>query len=126
MENAAKYSPAGTPITVGATTAQDLDGHPAVRIWVVDCGPGIPVFEQSKIFDKFYRVTDTATRTSGTGMGLAIVKGLVDAHQGRVTVHSAHGEGSTFSIVLPIGQDEGGTRESAASLSPSQYRGASS
>ncbi len=79
-----------------------------LHIAVIDRGVGIPRAEQDKIFDKFYRVATTARRTGGTGMGLAIVKGLVEANGGRVTVESRPGEGSTFTIILPIEQPRPG------------------
>ena len=104
LENAAKYSPSGTPIRV---EAQVLDQHAApamLRIAVSDQGAGIPAGEQERIFDKFYRVAGGTRGVSGTGMGLAIVKGLVEAHGGQVQVDSTPGHGSTFSILLPLKQ----------------------
>jgi two-component system, OmpR family, sensor histidine kinase KdpD len=102
LENAAKYSPLGTPITVRSR----LDGEPnaasTLCISIVDLGPGIEPAEQKNIFEKFYRVTGSKRPVSGTGMGLAIVKGLVEAHGGHVSVESALGKGSTFTVVLPV------------------------
>ncbi len=99
IENAAKYSPPDAPISVAASVA---DG--GVRIAVRDRGQGIPRAEQAKIFDKFYRVAGAARSASGTGMGLAIVKGLVEAHGGRIAVESSPGQGSTFIVTLPLEQ----------------------
>ena len=101
LENAAKYSPTGTPITVVARRVQS-GGNPALAIAVTDQGVGIPRAEQGRVFDKFYRVAASARGTGGTGMGLAIVKGLVEANGGRVAVASTPGEGSTFTVTLPI------------------------
>jgi len=102
IENAAKYSPAGPPIAVGARVARRADGGRDLRIDVTDHGAGIPRSEQARIFDKFYRVAATARRTGGAGMGLAIVKGLVEANGGHVAVDSRPGQGSTFTVSLPI------------------------
>jgi two-component system sensor histidine kinase KdpD len=101
IENAAKYSPPESPISVGAHLADGPGGAPELHLSVTDRGVGIPLSEQAKVFDKFYRVAGSAGRTGGTGMGLAIVKGLVEAHGGRVTVESTPGEGSTFTVILP-------------------------
>jgi two-component system sensor histidine kinase KdpD len=106
LENAAKYSSAGSPITVQAQVVQGGTAGPLVRIAVIDQGIGIPTAEQGRIFDKFYRVTEGVRGVSGTGMGLAIVKGLVEAHGGRARVESTPGAGSTFSVLLPIEDDE--------------------
>jgi len=102
LENAAKYSPAGTPITVAAYAERESADTVALRLSVVDRGAGIPRSAQARIFDKFYRVAGAARHASGTGMGLAIVKGLVEANGGRVAVASAPGAGSTFTVILPL------------------------
>lgn len=69
-----------------------------------DNGPGIPLADQEHVFERFYRVGgDRARRTGGTGLGLSIVKNVVQAHGGRVTLESRPGEGSTFTIRLPLG-----------------------
>ncbi|HTV64670.1 MAG TPA: ATP-binding protein [Bryocella sp.] len=96
LENAAKYSPAGTPITVSAETAGKM-----VRISVADQGPGIDDMEQSLIFEKFYRGRDLRYRVQGTGMGLAIAKAIVEAHRGTLDVTSQLGSGSVFSFTVP-------------------------
>ncbi len=108
LENAAKYSPPGTPITIRTAVQERPGAGRELHIAVIDRGVGIPRAEQNKIFDKFYRVAATARRTGGTGMGLAIVKGLIEANGGRVTVESRPGEGSTFTIILPIEQPRPG------------------
>ncbi len=98
LSNARKYG--GTPpeITLRATTTPKNE----VRIDVTDNGDGIPRGEQSRIFQKFYRIDDRLARTrEGSGLGLAIVKHVAQAHGARVVVDSAKGKGSTFSIVLP-------------------------
>lgn len=97
VSNAIKYTQEGGWITV---TATEDEGYVVVSI--SDNGPGIPADEQSRIFEKFYRVeTEQVDDVGGTGLGLAIVKAIVEKHQGRVWVESRPGAGSTFSFVLP-------------------------
>jgi two-component system sensor histidine kinase KdpD len=106
IENAIKYSPQGAPVTVTAwVDSVPADGR-ELRIAVSDRGAGIAPNEQEKIFDKFYRIAGSARQARGTGMGLAIVKGLVEAHGGRVLVESVPGQGSTFTVALPIEEAE--------------------
>jgi signal transduction histidine kinase len=92
--NAIKFTPPGGCITVGAAPR---DAH--VLFWVGDTGPGIAIEDQSRIFDRFWQAR-LATRT-GAGLGLPIVKGIVEAHGGRVWVESAPGRGSTFLFTMP-------------------------
>ncbi len=96
LENAAKYSPAGTMITVTAERQGRYD-----VISVADQGPGIDSFEQSLIFEKFYRGRAQQYAAHGTGMGLAIAKVIVEAHGGTIGVVSQVGHGSVFSFKLP-------------------------
>jgi two-component system, OmpR family, sensor histidine kinase KdpD len=96
LENASKYSPAGTPIRVSAERSGRF-----VRINVADQGPGIDDFEQSLIFEKFYRGRGNRS-VQGTGMGLPIVRAIAEAHGGSVTVVSQLGHGSVFSLALPV------------------------
>jgi len=96
IDNAVKYSPVGTPITLRLET---LD-HSA-QLSVSDRGPGIPVQHQARIFERFYRV-EAARATGGSGLGLAIVKTLVEGMGGKIQVRSKLGEGSTFTITLPL------------------------
>ena len=97
LENAGKYSPADSPIRI---TAEAKDRR--ILVSVADRGPGIDDFEQTLIFDKFYRGKDQRYRVQGTGMGLAIAKAIVEAHGGSINVTSQLGHGSVFSFTLPI------------------------
>jgi two-component system sensor histidine kinase KdpD len=99
LENAAKYSPADSPITVAA----EPDGS-FVKISVADRGPGIEDLEQSLIFEKFYRGRDQRYSVQGTGMGLAIAKAIVEAHHGRIGLVSQTGSGSVFYFTLPTAE----------------------
>ncbi len=97
LENALKYSPPGTPVTVGCRRHADQ-----VRIDVVDAGPGIAAEHLPRLFERFYRVDKARSRQlGGTGLGLAIVKHIAQAHGGRAEVASEPGRGSTFTIILP-------------------------
>lgn len=98
-ENAVRYTPPGTEIVVAARRIQG-DIEFAVR----DSGPGIPPVVRSRLFEKFYRA-DPAGRVGGTGIGLAICKGLVEAHGGNIRVRSREPEGTTFLFTIPIGDD---------------------
>lgn len=101
LENALDYSPQGA--TVSVTVGRSPDGHDAV-IRVIDRGTGIPEREQDRIFERFYRGSRQNERTGeGVGLGLAIVKHVALTHHGGVNVWSRPGQGSTFSLVLPLG-----------------------
>jgi signal transduction histidine kinase len=97
INNALKYSPAGTPIKLsGRVTPHE------VIVTVADQGIGIPLDEQGRIFERFYRVDDHLSRqTQGSGLGLYLAKSIIDAHRGRMWVESAPGKGSAFSFALP-------------------------
>ena len=98
VSNAVNYSDDSTRVAVGARRVEDL-----VEISVSDQGHGIPAGEQERIFERFYRVDAARSRaTGGTGLGLAIVKHISANHGGEVTVWSAEGHGSTFTITLPL------------------------
>lgn len=97
-ENGLKYTPDGGQVTVTLTT----EGRTAV-LTVKDNGVGIPQEDQAHIFERFYRVDKARSReTGGTGLGLSIVRQLVTLHKGTITVDSTPGEGSTFTVKLPM------------------------
>jgi two-component system sensor histidine kinase SenX3 len=99
LENAVKYSDTGSTVQVRART----DGR-WVDIEVQDHGIGIPRRDLERVFERFYRVDRARSReTGGTGLGLAIVRHVAGNHDGDVKVDSAEGEGSTFTLRLPVG-----------------------
>ena len=98
MDNSCKFSPEGTTVIVAIEVAEEN-----AILTVADQGIGIPDEEHAYIFDLFYQVDGSTTRRyGGTGLGLAIVKQTVEAHGGEVTVESVVGEGSTFTVTLPL------------------------
>ncbi len=100
LENAVKYSPDGGPVELRLAR-----GAGGVRFCVSDRGLGIPAREQERIFEKFYRLDPNLTRgVGGTGLGLYISRELVRRMGGRIWVDSRVGEGSTFSVELPVAQ----------------------
>ena len=107
IDNALKYTPSGGSVTVGLSVHaddEDGDGKRAV-IHVTDTGIGIAPQDQVRLFEKFYRIKrrDTAD-IPGTGLGLAIVKSIIERHGGRVWVESELNKGSTFHVLLPLGE----------------------
>ena len=99
IENAAKYSDPMSPIFISSEARNNR-----LITSVADRGAGIDDMERSMVFDKFYRGQGQRYRVQGTGMGLAIVKAIVEAHGGRIEVTSQLGHGSVFSFGLPIGE----------------------
>ncbi len=116
IDNAVKHSPKGETVTVGieivaAVCDRRFDGEntrrsqtaATIALSVADHGPGIPPAEQEKIFERFYRLGSELRReTQGVGIGLSVVKHIVEAHGGRMRVQSEPGKGSRFTIELPI------------------------
>ena len=128
IDNAIKHSRKGDTVTVGlghgtsrlgppegnsassvdappVALRRDGDSFPVINLSVEDHGEGIPASEHQKIFERFYRLGSELRReTQGVGIGLSIVKHVVEAHGGRVVVRSAPGAGSRFTIELPVQQ----------------------
>jgi signal transduction histidine kinase len=97
IDNAVKYSPSGGTIWIGGRVDPST-----VTVYVADQGIGIPPEEQVRIFDRFHRVgSPEHHRAKGTGLGLYLVKAIVEAHGGRVWVESAPERGSIFIFTLP-------------------------
>jgi signal transduction histidine kinase len=121
IDNAIKHSPANAVVTVGLQFPAEADdrsdknssrrgeilaaeGSTALRLWVADHGPGIPAKEHQVIFERFHRRGSELRReVPGVGIGLSIVKHIVEAHGGRIVVESEVGQGSRFIIELPSG-----------------------
>ncbi|GAA0922257.1 MULTISPECIES: sensor histidine kinase [Streptomyces violaceusniger group] len=101
VENAVNYSPARTRVGIAARRIPATGGD-LIEIAVTDQGIGISEKDRERIFERFYRVDPARSRqTGGTGLGLAIVKHVAASHGGEVTVWSAEGQGSTFTLRLP-------------------------
>jgi two-component system sensor histidine kinase KdpD len=101
MENAIKYTPAGTLIVV---SAREVSG--AVELAVTDAGPGIPANELDRVFDAFYRSPRNA-RIPGTGIGLSIARGFVKAHGGRIWAERRASGGASIRFTLPVERVDG-------------------
>ena len=101
VDNAIKYSGEVKQISIKtATRGSDLS------IEIADHGIGIPRAEQAKVFEKFYRVGNGLVHdVKGSGLGLSLVKHIVEAHKGAITVESDAGKGSRFTILLPLGRN---------------------
>jgi two-component system sensor histidine kinase KdpD len=101
LDNATKYSPAGTPIRIAADASAD-----SLRIRIHNQGLGLTEGERSMVFERFYRTPGARQNASGTGLGLAIVRDIVRAHGGYIDVESELGVGTEFSIRLPLAKGE--------------------
>ena len=98
LDNAIKYTPAGSCVQVTAASSNGF-----LKVCVADNGPGIAAEHLSRIFERFYRVDKARSRElGGTGLGLAIVKHIVQAHGGKVWVESELEQGSRFYFTLPV------------------------
>ncbi|MGV2952479.1 sensor histidine kinase [Glutamicibacter sp. AGC46] len=105
IDNAIRYSPENTTVGVGI---RQRDGY--AQISVTDQGPGISAEEQERVFERFYRVDSARSRqTGGTGLGLSIVKHVLANHGGEVSLWSQPGHGSTFTLRLPLADEEPAT-----------------
>ena len=98
IDNAIKYNKPGGRVTIGANSGEGF-----VCIAVADTGIGIAEENLGRIFEDFFRVEDDRTsKIRGTGLGLAIVKKILESHHGRIEVSSTLGEGTTFTVCLPV------------------------
>jgi K+-sensing histidine kinase KdpD len=115
IENATKYSPAGTRISIEAARSSDE----TVQIAVEDQGPGIPLNLRERVFERFFQAAEPGLlgtgRASGLGMGLAIARGIVEAHGGHIWIESATGRhGTRVIFTVPVGDDESAADNDAA------------
>ena len=104
IENAIKYGGSGGAVNVIVTVSERDPAlrAPAVRVQVIDRGPGIDPMHLPRLTERFYRADSHRSRQlGGTGLGLAIVKHIVNRHRGRLRVESTLGEGATFTVILP-------------------------
>ena len=102
VDNATKFTPAGGRVVVRARAVSGADGHPGVELAVQDTGIGIPKDLHAKVFERFYQADSSLKRQySGAGIGLAVVKQIIEAHGSPVLVDSEPGQGATFRFVLP-------------------------
>lgn len=96
-QNASQYTQKGDVIAIGSAIVEET-----VRFWVRDTGEGIDLDDQARIFDRFARGSNSERRSEGSGLGLSIVQAIIKAHQGHIDLCSRLGEGSTFTITLPL------------------------
>jgi len=118
VDNASKYAPSGTTITIGACRASD---H-VVAISVADEGPGIPQHAREIAFEKFYRGDSNEIESGriGIGMGLAIARGIVEAHGGHIWIEDGtSGRGARVVFTVPVGDEEDAQSKSASEARPS-------
>jgi two-component system sensor histidine kinase KdpD len=108
IENAVKYTPPGSEVAIRATRDND-----EVRMEVADTGPGIPPEALSRLFEPFYRIQKEGQTARGTGLGLAVAKGLVEAHGGHIRAENRDGGGASFVFALPLGEPSQSTAEAA-------------
>ena len=107
VENALKYGAAGKRVDITVSRGQTRAGMPEGRVAVRDYGPGIAPEHLPRLTERFYRVDVTDSRAQGgTGLGLALVKHVLNRHGGRLTIESTHGAGATFTMHLPLRTDE--------------------
>jgi two-component system phosphate regulon sensor histidine kinase PhoR len=103
VENALKYGAAGKRLDISLTRGQTRSSTPEARLAVRDYGPGIAPEHLPRLTERFYRVDVADSRSQGgTGLGLALVKHVLNRHEGRLTVESALGAGATFTMHLPL------------------------
>jgi two-component system, OmpR family, phosphate regulon sensor histidine kinase PhoR len=102
IENALKYGAVGKRVDIKLTPGVSFEGAPEAQVGVRDYGPGIAPVHMPRLTERFYRVDVTESRAQGgTGLGLALVKHILNRHHGRLTIESAPGAGATFTVHLP-------------------------
>lgn len=98
LSNALKFTPPGGTVNISARSKNDRH----LQMEISDTGPGIPFEEQSKVFDPFYQVRQTSGYQQGTGLGLSLVRELINLYKGKIDLKSQPGHGTTFLIEIPI------------------------
>jgi two-component system phosphate regulon sensor histidine kinase PhoR len=107
VENALKYAASGKRVEITLSFGEGLDGKPEARVAVRDHGPGIAPEHLPRLTERFYRVDVSESRAQGgTGLGLALVKHILNRHGGRLTIESVPGQGATFTAHLPMAEAE--------------------
>jgi two-component system phosphate regulon sensor histidine kinase PhoR len=105
VENALKYAASGKRVDIALALGEGLDGKPEARVAVRDRGPGIAPEHLPRLTERFYRVDVSESRAQGgTGLGLALVKHILNRHGGRLTIESVLGQGATFTAHLPMAE----------------------
>jgi two-component system phosphate regulon sensor histidine kinase PhoR len=103
IENALKYGASGGKVDISLSKVRSADGPDQAVVAVRDYGPGIAVEHLPRLTERFYRVDVAGSRAQGgTGLGLALVKHILNRHRGRLSIDSKPGEGATFSVRLPL------------------------
>jgi two-component system, OmpR family, phosphate regulon sensor histidine kinase PhoR len=117
VENALKYGAGGKRVDITASRGQTRASGSEARIAVRDYGPGIPSEHLPRLTERFYRVDVADSRSQGgTGLGLALVKHVLNRHAGRLTIESTLGEGATFTMHLPLRMGEAGALSKSATI----------
>jgi two-component system sensor histidine kinase KdpD len=98
LDNAAEYTTSGSAIEISASTNSE-----GIRVEVADHGPGLPRGAEKNVFDKFFRAHPARACRRGIGLGLAICRGIIEAHGGTISAANRPGGGAAFTFTLPIG-----------------------
>ena len=103
VENALKYGASGQRVDIAVTEGTSLEGEPEAQVRVRDYGPGIAPEHLPRLTERFYRVDVSESRAQGgTGLGLALVKHVLNRHRGRLSIESLLGDGALFTVHLPL------------------------
>ena len=122
LSNAVKFTSGGGAVSLSAVLQSDTAGRDWVEIRVSDTGKGIPAEDLERVFDKFYQsFSHREERQKGTGLGLTIARHIVEAHGGKIWAESRVGEGTTFVLLLPVGDNDASTLLDSPA---SEHRGA--